>query len=182
MKNYIKILILFIGSALLLGSCTKEETLQEYYINSQENENFLSVDIPRSIVTLKDDVSQETKEAFNSIKKLNILAFKVDDSNKANYEAEKTKIEKILKSKKFNDLIRVKHKNAHILVKYKGDDDSIDEFIVYGSDDQKGFAVARVLGKEMKPDKIVKMMKDIDKIDEDGVFSAQIEGFMKGVK
>jgi len=34
----------------------------------------------------------------------------------------------------------------------------------------------------MKPDKIVKMMKDIDKIDEDGVFSAQIEGIMKGVK
>ena len=182
MKNYIKILILFLGSTVILSSCAKEETLQEFFINSQENENYLSVDIPRSIVTLKDDVSQETKEAFNSIKKLNILAFKVDDSNKADYEVEKTKIEKILKYKNFNDLVRIKHENAHILVKYIGDDDSIDEFIVYASDDQEGFAVARVLGNEMKPVKIVKMMKDIDKIDEDGVFSAQIEGIMKGVK
>jgi len=68
MKNYIKILILFLGSTVILSSCAKEETLQEFFINSQENENYLSVDIPRSIVTLKDDVSQETKEAFNSIK------------------------------------------------------------------------------------------------------------------
>jgi len=182
MKKYIKILFFLLGGVMLLNSCKKEETLQEYYIRSQENDNFISIDIPRSIITLKEDVPQETKEAFNSIKKLNILAYKVNADNKADYEKEKVNIEKILKSKKYNELIRIKHKGANIQVKYLGDDDAIDEMVVYGADNKRGFAVARVIGKDMKPEKIVKMIKNIDKIDENGVFSSQIEGIIKGVE
>ncbi len=180
MKKYIKMLYLFVGAVILLTSCNKEETLQEYYIKSQENENFISIDIPRSIITLKEDVPQESKEAFNSIKKLNILAYKLNNDNKADYKMQKDNLEKIIRSKKYNELIRIKHKGANIQVKYFGDNDAIDEMIVYGADMKKGFAVARVIGKDMKPDKIVKMVKNIDKIDEDGVFSSQIEGIIKG--
>ncbi len=179
MKREINTLILFVLGVMVLSSCNKEETLQEYFINSQENENFMSIDIPSSIISLKDDVPEETREAFNSLKKLNILAFKKDEKNKEAYKTEKRKIENILKSNDFNELIRIKHKNAHIMVKYLGDDDRIDEFIIYGSDDQRGFAVARVIGKDMEPDKIIKMIKNIDKIDEDGSISAQIEAMIK---
>ncbi|RUA12091.1 MAG: DUF4252 domain-containing protein [Flavobacteriia bacterium] len=182
MKKYMKILFLFSGAVMFLTSCNKEETLQEYYIKNQENDNFISIDIPRSIITLKDDVPQESKEAFNSIKKLNILAYKETNENKADYKKEKSKLEKILKSKKYDELIRMKHKGANIRVKYIGDDNGIDEMVVYAVDKKRGFAVARVIGEDMKPEKIIKMMKNIDKIDEGGVFSSQIEGIIKGME
>ena len=52
--NYIVILAIAVMSA----SCGSEASLQKYYIDNQDNKNFLSIDIPASIISLKDDVSR----------------------------------------------------------------------------------------------------------------------------
>ncbi len=174
MKQLILILIIILISSFVLKSCNNEQSLQEYYIEKQDSNNFMSIDIPTSIISLKDDVSPEVKETYESLKKLNLLAFKINDENKAEFKTEKEKVKHILNGKKFNELIRVKHENANVIVKYLGDDDAIDEVVVFASDDEKGFALARVIGKDMQPAKIIKLINNIDSIDEDNPMFSQL--------
>lgn len=42
-----------------------------------------------------------------------------------------------------------------------GEEDSIDEIIIYGNDEDKGFALARILGDDMNVGEIVKLAKSV---------------------
>jgi len=173
--NYIVILAIGIMSV----ACGSEASLQKYYIDNQDNKNFLSIDIPASIISLKDDVSPEAAEAYKSLKKMNVLAFKKNDSNGAEYEAEKKKVKVILKNDNFIELMRMNDKGRNVVVKYLGDDDAIDELIVYAADKTQGFALVRVLGDNMKPEQIAKLVQSIQDVDGGNNALKQLEGFIK---
>lgn len=168
MKTIKKILSIFI-LILLFVSCASSPSLQKYYIDNQDDKNFVSIDLPASLVSLKDNASPEAQETLESIKKLNVLAFVKDDNNKAEYALESTKVKAIIKDNKYVELIHVKDKGRNIIVKYEGSDDdkSIDELIVYANDKSQGFALVRVLGDKMEPGKILKMVNEIGDIDGD---------------
>ncbi len=175
LANYIVLLSIAVASL----SCGSEASLQKYYIDSQDNKNFLSVDVPASIITLKDDVEPEVKEAYKSLKKMNVLAFTKNDENAAEYAIEKEKVKKILKNSKFVELFRMKDKGRSVVVKYEGDDSSMDEVIVYASDKEQGFALVRILGDKMTPEKIMKLGKSIKDVDDNNIGIKQLEGFFK---
>ena len=65
-------------------------------------------------------------------------------------------------------------------VRYLGDDDAIDEVIIYGDSDDKGFMLVRVLGKNMSPAKLVQFMKAVEKSDYKGEGLGEIGNFLKG--
>lgn len=178
MKNLINY-ILVIAVAVMSVACASEASLQKYYIDNQDNKNFLSIDIPTNIISLKEGVSPEAAEGYRSLKKMNVLAFKKNDSNVAEYEAEKKKVNSILKNDSFIDLMRINDKGRNIVIKYLGDDDSIDEVIVYASDKTQGFALVRVLGDDMKPEKIMKLIQSIQDVDGGNMAFKQLEGFIK---
>jgi tRNA(Ile2) C34 agmatinyltransferase TiaS len=48
-----------------------------------------------------------------------------------------------------------------------GEEDAIDEVIVFASDSDKGFAVFRLLGDNMRPGDMIKLMNSIDNGDID---------------
>jgi len=173
--NYIAILAISIMSV----ACGSEASLQKYYIDNQDNKNFLSIDIPTSIISLKDDVSPEAAEAYKSLKKMNVLAFKKNESNGDEYEVEKKKVKAILKNDNFIELMRMNDKGRNVVVKYLGDDDVIDELIVYAADKTQGFALVRVLGDNMKPEQIAKLVKSIQDVDNGNFALKQLEGFIK---
>ena len=50
-------------------------------------------------------------------------------------------------------------------MKYTGDEDAIDELIIFASDSDRGFAVFRVLGDDMRPDQMIKLMRSVDQGD-----------------
>ena len=52
-------------------------------------------------------------------------------------------------------------------LKYLGEEEAIDEIIVFASDDEKGFALFRLLGEKMEPAKMMKLMSAIEKGDLD---------------
>ena len=52
----------------------------------------------------------------------------------------------------FND------KMGKIIVKYVGDDDSADEFILFGSNPETGFGIVRILGNDMKPEEMISLV------------------------
>ena len=163
----------------LMASCAKDQSIQKYYVESQEKSDFIAVDVPASIIQLGEEASEETKATMATIKKLNVLAFQVNDENRTEFEKEITRVKKILKADRYNELMRMKHEGINVMIKYQGDDEAVDEFILFAADDSKGFALARVLGDKMEPAKIMKMMDDIKDIDAEGTALTQLEGIFK---
>ena len=90
------------------------------------------------------------------------------------YKTEYAQIKEILKNDSYNELMRMKHENINIIINYEGSEDAVDEFILFASDRDKGFAVARVLGDKMQPEKIIKMAEDFKNIDQDDAAFSQI--------
>ncbi|NNF82271.1 MAG: DUF4252 domain-containing protein [Flavobacteriaceae bacterium] len=151
---------------LTLWSCDQGASLQSYYVNNQETPNFISVDIPLSFVSLEHvELTEDQQDAYDSIDKLNMLGYTLDDDNEEEYRAEVAKVREILKDEKYEELFRGgNNKDGRVIVKYIGDDTTIDELIVFGNATDRGFAIIRVLGDKMNPSKIMKLGNVIDQI------------------
>lgn len=164
-----------------MSACSSTQSLQEYYVDNEDNPNFLSVDLPVSLLNMeKADLTKEQREALGSLKKLNILAFKITKDNFSEFQKEKANITAILKNGKFTELMKMNTSFGKASVRYLGDDDAIDEVIIYGDSEDKGFMLVRVLGKNMNPAKLVQFMKAVEKSDYKGEGLGEIGNFLKG--
>lgn len=164
-------------------ACSSTQSLQEYYVDNADNPNFLSVDLPVSLLNMdKADLTMDQREALGSLKKLNILAFKITEDNLLEFQKEKANINAILKNGKFTELMKVNTGYGKASVRYLGDDDAIDEVVIYGDSEDKGFMLVRVLGKNMNPAKLVQFMKAVEKSDYKGEGLGEIGNFLKGVR
>lgn len=174
-------MFLALGLLMLLGSCSSTQSLQEYYVDNAENPNFLSLDVPASILKLEEanlDASQQ--EALQSLRKLNILAFKKTTDNANAYKEESAKVKAILKNPDFRELMKLNTKFGKGVVKYLGEEDAIDEVIIYGDSKENGFAVIRVLGKNMNPAHFIQLIQAIDQADFEGEGIQELSGLLKG--
>ena len=174
MRKSTKTLGIAILGLVMLVACDNQKSIQEYYVEKQESNDFIAIDLPASIIDVSEEASEETRATMKTIKKLNVLAFKLDESNQAQYEKEKAEVKQILKSDKYNELMRMKHEGMNIVINFQGSDEAVDEFILFASDNSKGFALARVLGDKMEPAKIMKMAEDMKNLDADGAALAEL--------
>lgn len=150
----------------LLNSCDNGKSLQKYYVENQEDSDFLAVDVPTSLFTNSENLDADQKETLETIKKINVLALeKQVDPEK--YETEKLKLDEIFKDEKYQLLMKYGGSDKKAELYFTGDEDAIDELIVYGYDNDRGLGVARVLGKDMNPQKIMEMMRSFEKGDVD---------------
>lgn len=181
MKTKIKIMALALVSILALSACNSSQSLQEYFVDSSENPNFISLDVPTSILNLENaDLTEGQREALQSLKKLNVLAFRKTTKNAAEYKIEKSNVKDILKNDKFVELMKINSSYGQGVIKYLGDEDAIDEVIIYGNSDDKGFALIRVLGDDMNPAHLVQLIKAMQKSDYKGEGLGDIGKFLKG--
>ena len=178
MKKLKQLSLLLVAFAFLV-SCENEASIQQFYVDSEENTNYLMLDIPTSIITLPESASIEAKQAYESINKVNLLAFKINESNKVDYEKEKAKVKKILKNDVYTELMRMNSNGTKIVAKYIGTEDSIEEMILYAQDNNQGFALARVLGEDMKPENMMALLNSIQDINKDSEIFGQVEKFFK---
>ena len=149
---------------IMLASCSNKESLQTYFVDNQETASFTTLDIPTSIVSFEEaSLSDGEKQAFKSVNKLNFLGFKLDSNNLDNYHAEMNKVKNILSDKKYIDLGEFSMQGSKMVVKYIGDDDIADEFIIFGNSKDVGFGVLRVLGNDMSPAKLYMLAQSINK-------------------
>ncbi|TDU39724.1 uncharacterized protein DUF4252 [Gelidibacter sediminis] len=162
-----------------LFSCNQGPSLQTYYVDNQEQPNFLSIDVPLSMLNIdKMQLSEDQKNAYESIKKLNMLAYKIKADNMDDYEAKLTEISTILADPKYQELMRGGNpEDGKFIVKFLGEEDDVDEFIVFGNSDDKGFIVVRILGKEMNPNKIMSLVSTLDKASIDDSQLNQFKAF-----
>ena len=180
MKKITKILLLLSFLLLVITSCKNEKSLQGYLVESQEKTGFITVDIPTSFLQLKsDDVSEDVKATLKSIRKVNVVALPIK-GNEAAYEVEKATLKDLFKdNKEYKSLMSMKAKGMHVNLYYTGDTDSVDEVIAFGYGKEAGVGVARLLGDNMNPAKIIEMMNSI-KIDGDNVNLEQFSAIFKG--
>ncbi|MFD1293934.1 DUF4252 domain-containing protein [Lutibacter holmesii] len=181
MKSILKIVGVVFVVATLFTACNGTPSLQKYIVESKENDEFISVDIPSSILQLKDsEVSEDIKSTLETIKKVNFLALQLSDSNQGFYESEVLKVKAILKNPKYQQLMRVKMSGTNVTVNFLGEDDAIDEVIIFAADSEKGFGIIRVLGENMNPSDIMKLSQEI-KLDGDSNELKQIENIFKDI-
>lgn len=145
--------------SLLLSGCTNEPTLQKYFVENSGKKDFIQVDLSSSLINKdKMKLTPEQKTALESFDKMNIIAFKADAANKAEYDAESKKVTEILKNKDYQQLMKVGSGKDAATVSFVGDEDHINEFVFFAKKKENGFAVVRILGNDMNPNNIMNMI------------------------
>ncbi|MCA0153400.1 DUF4252 domain-containing protein [Winogradskyella vincentii] len=159
MIKSIKKLMVMLLLVTAYTSCNQGPTLQTYYVDNELQPGFSSFDVPTSVVNVeKVEMTDEQREAYNSVDKLNVLTFVLNDTNADDYKVELDKVNTILKNPKYEELMRGSTAEGRFVVKFLGESEtSIDELILFGSASDKGFAIARILGDDMNAGKIIQL-------------------------
>lgn len=157
-----KYLLLFF-SGLLLFSCQKEEddTLQEYMYHKSKAHDYMSVDFNPSMFASPDaaNLSNNERKALEGIEKLNVVAYHKDSIAPEFYKSETTKIKKLLSDPQYQELIHVSSGKDGGSVSFVGDENQIDELVIFGKHHENGFAIIRVIGDDMQPETVLALLK-----------------------
>jgi len=161
-----KITLLFslIFLVLFASSCKNEKSLQGYLVDTSGKEGFYTGDLPvSSVLSAKAAVSEDVKETIRSIKKINVAFLIKTLENTADYQIEKEKLKNIFKDNNtYKNLMSMKAKGMNIKVYYNGDTDAVDEVVAFGYGNEVGVGVARLLGENMNPAKIIATINSMD--------------------
>jgi hypothetical protein len=180
MQRTIKFLVYTVLTAVILTSCGNTTSLQSYFVDHQEAKNFMTQDIPLSMVEIdKSEFTQAQTEAYNSVKRLNFLGYKASETDSETFKKEVEQIKTILSDSKYNDLMEFSDKGNKIYVKYIGTDEDADEVVIFGSAKDRGFGIVRILGDDMNPEKMVTL---INVLQHANVEEGQIEEVLKFFK
>lgn len=181
MIRFTKTLAFAIVLSSLLFSCDSQSSLQSYYVDNQESPNFLTVDIPPSILSLDEaGLTDSQKKAYKSIKRLSFLGYRLDQSNGTDYAAELANVKQILSNDKYEDLIEVNSPDlGKIIGKSLGNSDTVDEFVLFVSNKDTGFGIIRILGDDMNPADLGTLVNAVQNANFD---SSKIENIMNFYK
>jgi hypothetical protein len=159
----LKTLFFSLITILLLQSC-QTDSLQKFFVDSQNDDNFMSIDIPTSLLGISSDMnlSEEELITLKSVKKINMLMLEASQYNQEFYSTQKERLNTILKSDSFTEILKFRTKGMDIKIYFTGQEDAIDELIVFGYNDDNGMGVARVLGKKMNLNDIMNLSNKID--------------------
>ena len=165
---------------LFLFSCNSKPSLQKYFVENSDKKEFIVLDISSSIMNIdKTKLTAEQKTAIKSFDKMNILAYKLDKNNQAQYDSESQKVAQILKGKEYQELMKIGSGKDAASFSYVGSDDNINEFVLFAKKKENGFAVVRVLGKNMNPNNIMTLLSVLKTTNLDMAQLAPLKDFIK---
>lgn len=166
---------------LVLASCSKEPTLQKYYIEKGSSPGFVSLDIaPTFINTDHVKLSAEEKKALNSLEKFNVLVYKKDSTDVSNkkYNLEKDKVKTLVKTE-YEELMKINNGTSGASISTKGEGEHIKEFVVFVNNEDTGFGVVRVLGDDMTPNNVLTIVGLLQKANIDTEQFKPLQDLMK---
>jgi hypothetical protein len=145
--------------SLLLMSCSNEPSIQKYFVENSGKKDFIALDVSPSIINIdKTKLTPDQQTALNSFEKMNVLIFKSNGKNNAQYQSETQKVGDILKDETYQELMKIGSGKDGASVSFVGEEDDIDEFIFFAKNRDNGFAVVRILGNDMNPNNIMNMI------------------------
>lgn len=146
-------------------SCSKEPSLQRYFVDSSEDAAFQSISFsPQNFIKNDTNLSKEEKEDLKNVSKLNVLLFQ-NTQDKEVYASEIQKVNSILAHERYQSLLSAGQPNQRVEVLYEGKDKQIKEIILFAQDEKMGFVLARILGKNLNPNNLYKIIQMGDKLD-----------------
>ncbi|TCK68946.1 uncharacterized protein DUF4252 [Winogradskyella wandonensis] len=162
-------------------SCSNGPTLQTYYVDNELKPGFTTFDAPTSLIDIeKIDLTEQQRKAYNSVNKLNALVFQMNENNKEQYKVELEKVKTILKHPKYEELLRGGNStDGKFVVKFLGDVERIDELVLMGNANDKGFAVIRILGDDMNANDLLSLRTALDKVNFDNTDLNGLTEFFK---
>ncbi|NMH28146.1 DUF4252 domain-containing protein [Flavobacterium silvaticum] len=159
-----KSVLLFLVTCLFL-SCAKREdkTLQEYMVTKSQEPDYFSVDFnPSMFKPATSNLTSNEQQALKGVEKLNVIAYHSDSIPAAFYKSETTKIKKFLtQDSQYQELMHVNSGKDGGMISYVGNDEHIDELVLFGKQHDNGFAIVRVIGKDMTPETVFALFKVI---------------------
>jgi len=168
MQKQIKTLFISLLLITLVSSCKNEGSIQTYFVEHQELPNYTVIDLSPKMVDISNlEFTNEQKETFNSLKKINFLGYRAKDNDIAAYNKALEGAEKVFKSGKYDELMEFKTDGIKFRINAEATDDAVDEILVLASTEDKGFGVVIVLGDDMKPENMVKLIDELQKADVD---------------
>lgn len=178
-----KVYVVLVILSVIFASC-KKETLQTYLVDVKDKPNFVTLDFSTSMLPLKisEIASDEDKKALESVRKINIAFLQKSKATAAEIESEKQTLKSVLKKSDYKTLMKFNHKGASGTIYYLGKTDAINEIIAFGYSNEFGVGVARLLGKNMNPNAILKMLKSVKPDDDSEKLKEIKEIFEKGIK
>lgn len=162
MNTIVKYTVAAAIALVSLISCDGSKSLQSYIVDKQDDDRFMKVDIATSLLANMDSIPADQKEVLNTVKKMNVVAYPKSEGTDTDYQVEKKKLDLIFDQEKYNLLGSFKSNGQNMKLMYLGDEDAIDEVIVYGRDDEKGLAVFRLLGDKMNLGAIMKLASNLE--------------------
>ena len=97
-----------------------------------------------------------------------MLGYNLKSGSDIVYKAELNFVKQLLKEVKYNELFRLgKSKDGRIKIYTDGEDHNMDEVVVLLNSNHVGFAIIRVLGKDMNLSDIMRLGPLIEKLDLD---------------
>lgn len=140
-------------------SCNQGPTLQTYYVDNELKPGFASFDVPASFINVENiEMTDEQRAAYESIDKLNVLTYMEEDTEDIEYMTELESVKAILANPKYEELMRGGNStDGKFVVKFLGDVENIDELIVFGNANGRGFMIARILGDDMNASKLMSL-------------------------
>lgn len=145
--------------SLLLMSCSNEPSIQKYFVENSGKKDFIALDVSPSIINIdQSKLTPDQQTALNSFEKMNVLIFKSNGKNDAQYQSETQKLGDILKDETYQELMKIGSGKDGASVSFVGDENDIDEFIFFAKNKDNGFAVVRILGNDMNPNNIMNMI------------------------
>lgn len=174
MMTLLKYFMVFVLGSMAFVSCS-DKSLQKYLVEKQDDDKFVKMDIAASLLQGRNsNFTEEEKDVLNTIKKVNVVAYPIVEGDTVDYEMERQELKTILDQKQYKELTRIKSNDWDATLKYTGEEDAIDEVIVFANDNKRGFAVFRLLGENMRPDQMLQLMKSAERGDLD---ISKLEGF-----
>ncbi len=161
--KFFSVIFLVIG----VSACNNETSLQEYYVNNQSNKEFVALDLPASMLANMESLDEDQRRTLETIKKVNFLAIPHKPENVSRIEEEKNKVNNILNDEKYQLLMRFGMGETRMELYFTGEDEAVDEVVLYGFDENKGMGIARVLGENMNPGDILNLIRSMEKGDID---------------
>ena len=179
MINSVKHTMIAIISIMMLTSCSNQQSLQEYYVDNQENSDFILIDVPTSLIGNNMSLlSEEQQKVFKTVRKVNLMAYQTKEGDISKMQAERDKVKTILATDDYEELMKASSDMGSMRLYFKGEEDAIDEVIFFGADENKGFMLARLLGDDMNVGDMMRLAQSLEKTDIDvSQFSSMMEVF-----
>ena len=148
--------VLILSLSLFTTSCSQEQTIQEYILESQNKEHFKMFSVP--IGFFKPMISKESIEiqkTLESVRKITLLLLS-HEYHEEMYQTEKDKLVQIFKNTdKYKSVMRTNLEGVKMKIYLTGSTDAINEIIVFGYSKGEGLGLARILGDHMDLAKII---------------------------